>query len=135
LKLAFQLSAPTPAEPFTWCALVNRAERDLGGWTGCASACEADGEYRLWVQLRDRNPRRPTTGSSGGWPRPRRRWTGAEVQVPFSRLRTLNPKSDGHVDPNGDARRSSFVLDPRPSSPGRRARSGSRTSESTDSRS
>ena len=56
MKLAFQLSAPTPSEPFSWCALVNRAERDLAGWTGLRFRVKADGEYRFWVQLRDRNP-------------------------------------------------------------------------------
>ena len=32
LRLGFRLAAPGPDRPFTWCALVNRQERDLTGW-------------------------------------------------------------------------------------------------------
>ena len=45
-RLAFRLGAPTPAQPFTWCALVNRQARDLSGWTGLRFRIRADGEYR-----------------------------------------------------------------------------------------
>jgi hypothetical protein len=117
LKLAFQLSAPTPAEPFTWCALVNRAERDLGGWTGLRFRAKADGEYRLWVQLRDRNPASADEGLEWWMASARTSLEWSEVQIPFARLRTLNPRSDGHVDPN-ETRAIVFVLDPATVKPG-----------------
>jgi hypothetical protein len=117
LKLAFELSAPTPAEPFTWCALVNRAERDLGGWTGLRFRMKADGEYRLWVQLRDRNPASADEGLEWWMASARTSLEWSEVQVPFSRLRTLNPRTDGHVDPK-DTRAIVFVLDPATVKPG-----------------
>ena len=117
LKLAFQLSAPTPADPFTWCALVNRVERDLGGWTGLRFRARADGEYRLWVQLRDRNPASADEGLEWWMASARTSLEWSEVQIPFSRLRTLNPRSDGHVDPN-ETRAIVFVLDPATVKPG-----------------
>jgi hypothetical protein len=117
LKLAFKLSAPTPAEPFTWCALVNRAERDLGGWTGLRFRMRADGEYRMWVQLRDRNPASADDGLEWWMASARTSLDWTEVQVPFSRMRTLNPKSDGHVDPK-ETRAIVFVLDPATVKPG-----------------
>ena len=117
LKLAFRLSAPTSAEPFTWCALVDRAERDLGGWTGLRFRIRADGEYRLWVQLRDRNPASADDGLEWWMASARTTLDWTEVQLPFARLRTLNPKSDGHVDAN-ETRGIVFVLDPATVKPG-----------------
>jgi len=43
LRLAFRLGAPTPAQPFTWCALVNRQARDLSAWSGLRLRVRADG--------------------------------------------------------------------------------------------
>jgi hypothetical protein len=42
-------------------------------------------------------------------------WT--EIQLPFARLRTLNPRTDGHVDPN-ETQAIVFVLDPASVKPG-----------------
>jgi len=50
------LAAPTPEQPHTWCALVNRAARDLSGQSGLVFSVKADGVYRFWVQVRDENP-------------------------------------------------------------------------------
>ena len=41
----------------------------------------------------------------------------SEILVPFARLRTLNPKTDGHVDPK-ETRAIVFVLDPATVKPG-----------------
>ncbi len=56
LQLAFRLGVPSPSQPFTWCALVNRQPRDLAPYTGLRFRIKGDGEYRLWVQVRDVNP-------------------------------------------------------------------------------
>jgi hypothetical protein len=110
-RLAFQLAAPTAAEPFTFCALVDRAPRDLSGWSGLRFRLRADGEYRLWVQLRDTNPASADEGLEWWMASARTSTDWAEALVPFSRLRTLNLKSDGHVDPQ-QTRAIVFVLDP-----------------------
>ena len=117
LKLGFHLAAPTAREPFTWCALVSRGARDLGGWTGLRFRLRADGEYRLWVQLRDRNPASADEGLEWWMAAARSSLEWSDVQLPFSRLRTLNPRTDGHVDPN-ETRAIVFVLDPASVKPG-----------------
>ncbi len=117
LKLAFRLAAPTAAEPFTWCALVDRGARDLSGWSGLRFRLKGDGEYRLWVQLRDRNPPSSDEGLEWWMASERTSPEWREVLVPFARLRTLNPKSDGHVDPN-ETRAIVFVVDPATVKPG-----------------
>lgn len=110
LKLAFRLAPPTPAQPFTWCALVNRQARDLSGYLGLHFRVKADGEYRAWVQVRDVNPASADQGlewwlasarTSGDW---------REVTLPFARFRTINKKSDGRLDVD-KARAIVFVLD------------------------
>ena len=117
LRLAFRLSAPTATEPYSWCALVSRGARDLGGWTGLRFRIRADGEYRLWVQLRDPNPASSDDGLEWWMASARTSPEWSEILIPFARLRTLNPKTDGHVDPN-ETRAIVFVLDPATVKPG-----------------
>lgn len=116
-RLAFRLGAPTADRPFTWCALVERKERDLSGARGLVFAVKGDGVHRLWVQVRDANPASDEEGTeawfasvktSPGWRR---------VAVPFDRLRTLNRRSDGAVDPS-KVRRLVFVIDHGAMAPG-----------------
>ena len=45
-----------------------------------------------------RTPPRPTKARSGGSPPSRPRPTGARVHLPFARLRSINPKTDGRLD-------------------------------------
>jgi hypothetical protein len=111
LGLAFRLGTPSAAQPFTWCALVNRQARDLSPWTGLRFRIRADGEYGLWVQVRDLNPASADEGLEW-WlaaARTTSRWT--EVTLPFSRFRTINPRTDGRLDP-AETRAIVFVLDP-----------------------
>jgi hypothetical protein len=110
LKLEFRLGAPTPSQPFTWCALVNRQARDLAGWTGLRFRVRADGEYRLWAQVRDVNPASADEGLEWWLASARTRIEWREVQLPFARFRTINPRTDGRLDP-GKTRALVFVLD------------------------
>ena len=110
LKLAFRLGEPTAAQPFTWCALVNRQARDLSGYAGLRFRIRGDGEYRIWVQVRDVNPASADEGLEW-WlasARTSREWR--EVLLPFSRFRTINKRSDGRLDP-AQTRAIVFVLD------------------------
>jgi hypothetical protein len=98
LGFGFRLGAPSPAQPFTWCALVNREARDLTGWSGLRLRILGDGEYGLWVQVRDANPASKDEGLEW-WlaaARTSREWR--EVRIPFSRFRTINPRTDGRLD-------------------------------------
>jgi hypothetical protein len=110
LRLAFRLAAPTAAQPFTWCALVNRQARDLSGWSGLRFRIRGDGEYRLWVQVRDRNPASADEGLEWWLASARTSTEWREVQLPFARFRTINPRTDGRLDP-AQAHAVVFVLD------------------------
>jgi hypothetical protein len=110
LKLAFRLGAPTPEQPFTWCALVNRQARDLSGYAGLRFRIKADGEYRSWVQVRDVNPASADQGLEWWLASVRTSTDWREVHLPFARFRTINPKTDGRLDP-AQARAIVFVLD------------------------
>ncbi len=110
LKLAFRLGEPTAARPFTWCALVNRQARDLSGYAGLRFWIRGDGEYRLWVQVRDVNAKSADQGLEW-WlasARTSREWR--EILLPFSRFRTINKRSDGRLDV-AETRAIVFVLD------------------------
>ena len=109
-KLAFRLGAPSAAQPFTWCALVNRQARDLSGYAGLRFLVRADGEYGLWVQVRDVNPASADEGLEWWLASARTSAEWREVRLPFSRLRTINQKTDGRLDP-GATRALVFVLD------------------------
>jgi len=98
-RLGFRLAPPGP-ERFTWCALVNREARDLSAWTGLRFRMRADGEYRLWVELRDPNPASADEGLEWWMASARSSTEWIEVQLPFGRFRTLNRRSDGRLDPD-----------------------------------
>ncbi len=110
LRLAFRLGAPTAAQPFTWCALVNRQARDLGAWSGLRLRIRADGEYRPWVQVRDVNPASADEGLEWWLASVRTSTQWREVFLPFSRFRTINRRTDGRLDP-AQTRAIVFVLD------------------------
>ena len=99
LRLAFRLGAPAPEQPFTWCALVNRQARDLSAWSGLRFRVRADGEYRFWVQVRDVNPASADQGLEWWLASARTSPEWREVRLPFSRFRTINPRTDGRLDP------------------------------------
>ncbi|HET7290897.1 MAG TPA: CehA/McbA family metallohydrolase [Vicinamibacteria bacterium] len=97
-KLAFRLGRPEPGRPFVWCALVNREPRDLSGARGLVLWVKADGEYRFWVQFRDENPAARDEGVEPWFAsvRTSREWRA--VAVPFARLRSIHPQTDGSFD-------------------------------------
>ena len=97
-RLRCKLGVPSPSRPSVWCALVSRQPRDLGGRAGLVLSIRGDGVYRIWVQVRDRNPASANGGTEWWFAsiRTSREWR--RVAVPFASLRSLNPKTDGRVD-------------------------------------
>jgi hypothetical protein len=77
----------------------------------------ADGAYRLWVQVRDENPASADEGTEWWFAsvRPGSEW--ARVAVPFAKLRSLNPRTDGRLDLD-KVRQLVFVLDEAAVKPG-----------------
>ncbi len=96
-RLAFELSA-TPNPP-VWCALVDRTARDLSAYRGISFWLRADGEYRIWFQLRDLNPASADEGTEAWFASVRTSTAWTLYNVPFSSLRSINRKSDGSFDP------------------------------------
>ena len=97
-RLAFRLGAPGPGRPFTWCALVNRQERGISGHAGMSFRLRADGVYRIWVQVRDRNPASADGGEEWWLASVRTSPQWREVRLPFDRFRTINKRTDGRLD-------------------------------------
>jgi hypothetical protein len=94
----FRLGVPGPAQPHTWCALVNRERRDLSGRSGLTFGIRGDGVYRLWVQVWDENPASTEAGAEWWFASVRTSPTWRQVSVPFRRMRSINPRSDGRLD-------------------------------------
>jgi hypothetical protein len=97
-RLRFKLGVPEAGHPFVSAALVSRRPRDLSGRQGLVFWVRGDRAYRVWVQVRDTNPVSADEGTE---------WWGASVRtspewrrvaVPFARLRSINPRSDGRLD-------------------------------------
>jgi hypothetical protein len=117
LRLGFRLGQPGPERPFVWCALVNREARDLSDSEGLVFQVKADGEYRFWLQLRDENAGVPDGGVEPWFVSVRTSRDWRTVAVPFSRLRSIHPQSDGTFDPSR-VRELVFVVDHGAAKPG-----------------
>jgi hypothetical protein len=120
-RLAFRLGAPGPGRPYTWCALVSRQPRDLSGRQGPVFWLRGDGVYRLWVQVRDENPASADEGTEWWFASVRTSPEWQRATLPFDRLRSINPKTDGRLDLD-KVRQLVFVLDAGAVKPGTRGR-------------
>jgi hypothetical protein len=116
-RLAFRLGHPGPGRPHVWCALVSRQPRDLSGTSGLTFSVRADGTYRVWVQVRDENPASADEGTEWWFASVRAEPAWRRVAVPFAKLRSINPKSDGRLDLD-KVRQLVFVLDEAAVKPG-----------------
>jgi hypothetical protein len=116
-RIEFRLGAPGPGRPYVWCALVSREPRDLAGAQGLAFSIRGDGIYRIWVQVRDENPASADDGTEWWFASVRTETEWRRVAVPFARLRSLNPKTDGRLDLD-KVRQVVFVIDQGADKPG-----------------
>ena len=116
-RFAFRLGTPAPNRPFVWCALVNRAARDLRGTSGLTFAVRADGEYRLWAQLRAAAATEKDEGSEWWSASVRTSTAWRRVVVPYARLFSLNATPGGHLDLDR-VRALVFVIDTGAADPG-----------------
>jgi hypothetical protein len=109
-RLSFRLGVPSAAQPHTFCALVDWTHRDLTGRTGLVFKIRADGEYRIWVQVRDENPASADDKTEWWFASVKTTTDWRPVTIPFARLRSINPKTDGRLDLDR-VRALVFVLD------------------------
>jgi len=97
-RFAFRLGSPGPGRPFVWCALVNRAPRDLTGTSGLTFAVRADGEYRLWAQVRDAAAAGKDDDTAWWLASVRTSTSWQRVSVPYTSLFSLNAAPGSHLD-------------------------------------
>lgn len=96
--VSFHLGIPGPGRAHVWCALTSRKARDLSGRQGLVFSIRGDQAYRLWVQVRDANPASADEGTEWWFASLKTSPEWRRVAVPFASLRSINPKSDGHLD-------------------------------------
>jgi hypothetical protein len=116
-RIEFRLGAPGPGRPYVWCALVSREPRNLAGAQGLVFSIRGDRAYRIWVQVRDENPASADDGTEWWFASVRTETEWRRVAVPFARLRSLNPKTDGRLDLD-KVRQLVFVIDQGAEKPG-----------------
>jgi hypothetical protein len=109
-RIAFRLGVPGPGHPDVFAALVDRTPRDLSGRQGLTLAIRGDGVYRIWIQVRDANPKSRDGGTEWWFASLRTSADWQRVAVPFARLRSINPDTDGRLDLD-QVRELVFVLD------------------------
>ncbi len=116
-RLEFRLGIPEPDHPDVFAALVDRTTRDFSGRTGLVFSIRADGEYRIWVQVRDENPASKDEGTEWWFASVRTSREWQRIAMPFARLRSINPATDGRLDLD-KVRAIVFVLDKGSDKPG-----------------
>ncbi|MBM63841.1 MAG: hypothetical protein CL484_12920 [Acidobacteria bacterium] len=95
----FELGTPTPDNPSPFASLVSNGTRNLSSFQGLVFSVKSDRTYRFTLQLRDKNTRAPeqreiwsaSVKSTATW---------TQVTLPFSRLRSVSPQTDGRFDPD-----------------------------------
>ena len=97
-RMKFRLGIPSAAVPSPFVALVSWKERDLRGRHGLVMAVRGDGVYRMWVQVRDRNPASTDEGTEWWFASVRTSTEWRRLAIPFDRLRSINPHTDGRLD-------------------------------------
>jgi hypothetical protein len=97
-RIAFRLGVPTAGHPDVFCALVDGTKRDLTGKQGLVLSLKADGVYRVWLQVRDANPASKDERTEWWFASLRTSTEWQRVVIPFARLRSINPNTDGKLD-------------------------------------
>lgn len=96
-RIAFRLGEPSTEHPSPFASLGSYQPRDLSGRHGLVFAVRSDDTYRFWVQVRDRNPETPE-GTESWFASVKTSNTWRTVTLPFSRLRSIDPHTDGTLD-------------------------------------
>ena len=96
-RIAFRLGEPSNEHPSPFASLGSYEPRDLSGRHGLVFSVRSDNTYRFWVQVRDRNPATPE-GTESWVASVKTGDTWRTVTLPFSRLRSVDPHTDGTLD-------------------------------------
>jgi hypothetical protein len=120
-RLDFRLGTGTASNRSSFVATVDWTHRDLQGKTGIVFSIRADGVYRVGFQVRDENPASSDEGTEWWFASVRTSSAWKRVTIPFSRLRSINPMTDGRLDLE-KIRALVFVMDRGAIMPGTRGR-------------
>ena len=98
----FELGIPTPHNPSPFASLVSNRSRNLSDFQGLVFSVRSDRTYRFSLQLRDKNTAAPeqrevwsaSVKSTTAW---------TQITLPFSRLRSVSPQTDGRFNPDATA--------------------------------
>jgi hypothetical protein len=96
-RFEFHLGEPSADHASVFAALVDWTHRDLRGRSGLVFSVRSDGDYRMWVQVRDENSA-AEDGTEWWFQSVRTSKEWRRITVPFDALRSTNPKTDGRLD-------------------------------------
>ena len=96
-RIAFQLGEPSTEHPSPFASLASYQSRDLAGRNGLVFSLRSDDTYRFWVQVRDRNPE-TLEGTESWFASVKTGNAWRTVTLPFNRLRSDDPHTDGTLD-------------------------------------
>ena len=97
-RMECHVGIPGPEHQSPFCAIVAWGKRNLTGRGGLSFWIRADGVYRVWVQVRDENPRSTDEGTEWWFASVRTSLEWRRVAIPFARLRSINRNTDGRLD-------------------------------------
>ncbi len=97
-RLEFELAEASKVNQSPFVAIVRWGQRDLTGRKGLVFWLRSDGVYRVSIQVRDENPASSDEGTEWWFASAKSTTEWRRVAVPFARLRSINPKSDGRLD-------------------------------------
>ena len=96
-RIAFRLGAPSTEHPSPFASLGSYQPRDLSGRSGLVFSISSDDTYRVWVQVRDRNPG-TAEGTESWFTSVKTSEAWRTVTLPFSRLQSIDRHTDGRLD-------------------------------------
>ena len=96
-RIAFRLGEPSTEHPSPFASLASYQSRDLAGRNGLVFSLRSDDTYRFWVQVRDRNPE-TLEGTESWFASVKTGNAWRTVTLPFTRLRSDDPHTDGTLD-------------------------------------
>ena len=98
VRLEFELAEASDANKSPFVAIVRWGKADLTGRNGLVFWLRSDGVYRISVQVRDENPASADEGTEWWFASAKSTPEWRRIALPFARLRSINPKSDGRLD-------------------------------------
>ena len=96
-RIAFRLGDPSTEHPSPFASLGSYQPRDLAGRHGLVFSVRSDDTYRFWTQVRDRNPE-TLEGTESWFASVKTGNAWRTVTLPFNRLRSVDPNTDGTLD-------------------------------------